>query len=138
MQQILLNSIAVGGPVVALTNKSIAASRTGAGLTVATFKTDNTGVASGGVTPGGTGAGSYAPQWLSGGGTPSNYDVRWTVVSGTLTTGTTGTWLNLGTTRNWTINAGAGIGTKTAVGTVEIRDVGTLAVLATATITISA
>lgn len=122
---------------VSLTNKSIYSSRIGAGLVRSTFNLQNTGVASGVVNPAGTGGGSYAPQWLSG-GTPANYDARWTIVSGVPTTGTTGIYQNLGTTRTWTLDAPGGFGTVTAIGTVEIRDAATLIVLATATIQLDA
>lgn len=75
--------------------------------------------------------------WLTGLGAASDYEVRWTTVSGTLTGGTDGAWESLGTTRNWTRNRTSDTpGTTTVVGTVEIRNASTLVVLASATITI--
>lgn len=121
--------------VVSLTNHSPYASNTGVGTITATFTLDNAGLASETTLPGGTIG--YAPEWLSA-GTPANYDCRWTTLSGTLSTGTAGVWQNLGTTRAWSRNAGAGVGVMTCSGTLEIRDAATLTVLATATITLTA
>lgn len=73
--------------------------------------------------PGGT--------WL-GGGSASAYDIRWTNVSGSPNSGTTGTWLNLGTTRTWSKTTNG-----SAVGTVEIRLAASpYTVVATSTVTI--
>lgn len=77
---------------------------------------------------------SYA--WLNGGGGAS-YDVFATLLTGTLDLGTTGSWLNLGTTRNWRVDRSA-LGVKTATMGMQIRDAGTLAVVAAATFTITA
>jgi hypothetical protein len=71
------------------------------------------------------------------GGLGSGYDIRWTVVSGTLTTGTTGTWQSLSAGITYGRNRVA-VGIATASGTVEIRDASTLAVLATSTVTLEA
>ena len=120
---------------VSLTNHSPYASNVGVGLIAATFTLDNAGLASETTLPGGTIG--HAPEWLSA-GTPANYDCRWTTLSGTLSTGTSGTWQNLGTTRAWSRNAGAGVGVMTCRGTLEIRDAATLIVLATATIQLDA
>lgn len=75
--------------------------------------------------------------WLTGSGVNSDYEARWTTTSGTLTSGTTGTWLGLGTLREWYVTRSSG-GTSTVVGTLEIRAASSLAVLATATITLNA
>lgn len=75
-------------------------------------------------------------EWLSAGNTPADYDVRVTETSGTFATGTVGTWLNLGTTRDWTQtrNFGtSGIGTTSVTYQVEIRDASTLEVLSDTT-----
>lgn len=45
-------------------------------------------------------AGSSDHTWLIS-GAASDYDVRATLNSGALSTGTVGAWLNLGTSRNW-------------------------------------
>lgn len=122
--------------VVSLTNKTIAAVGTSPGTSTAEFQLLNTGEALGIVTPSGSGAGTYLPQW--GQGLPgAGYDARFTVTSGALSGGTAGVWLNLGTSRSWT-RGRAALGISTVIGTMEIRDAGTLAVLATATIELSA
>jgi hypothetical protein len=40
--------------------------------------------------------------------TPGDYECNATVTSGSLSSGTTGTWLSLGTTRSWTRGAASG------------------------------
>lgn len=135
MQQIMLRPQVLA--IIALSNHTIYSSRIGAGVITSTFTLSNTGVASGNSNPSGFGGGSYAPEWLTL-GTAANYDARWTNVSGAPTTGTTGTWLNLGTSRSWTMDGPGGMGTNVAIGTVEIRDAATLVVLATATIELDA
>lgn len=67
----------------------------------------------------------------------SAYEVRATVTSGTFTSGTAGSWLSLGSIRNWTCDQ-ATDGTKTVTATFEIRNATSLAVLTTATITLTA
>ena len=122
--------------IVQLTNKSIYATNSSPGTAIAQFQLLNTGEAIGTSTPSGFGGGSYLPEWGSG-LVGANYDCRFTLTSGTVTTGTTGTWLNLGTSRSWTRNRTAP-GIHTVIGTMEIRDASTLAVLATATIDLTA
>lgn len=76
--------------------------------------------------------------WLSA-GAASSYDVRATLSSGALTSGTTGSWLNLGTTRSWNVTrTNNAPGTDTATLTIEIRDATSLIVLATVTVVITA
>ena len=72
-------------------------------------------------------------------GSAASFEARATVTSGSLTSGTTGSWLNLGTTRTWTRNDTTFDAVPTeCVMTVEIRHATTLVVHATATITLSA
>lgn len=103
----------------------------------ATYELLNTGVArktEGAVTT------NFPGEWLLA-GTAANYEARATVLSGSFTSGTFGSYLNLGTTRTWgnAIALGPG-GTGDAVGTmlVEIRPAGGGAVLDSATILINA
>lgn len=122
--------------VVSLSNRTIDAVVGSPGTATAQYQLLSTGEAIGSVSPSGSGAGSYLPEWgqgLAGAG----YDARFTITSGTLSTGTAGTWLNLGTTRSWTRSRSA-LGISAVTGTMEIRDAGTLVVLATATITLTA
>jgi hypothetical protein len=78
--------------------------------------------------------GTAAPSSTSG------YEGRATLQSGTApTSGTIGSWENLGTSRSWSnVNSGLDDSTITSVILVEIRNAATLAVVDSATITISA
>jgi hypothetical protein len=78
--------------------------------------------------------------WLHGmGGSVGDYEVRATVVSGSLTAGTTGSWLNCGTTRTWTLtNSAVDNSTITAVLTIEIRLASSGVVQDSAAVTLSA
>jgi hypothetical protein len=67
---------------------------------------------------------------------PSDYEVRASIVSGSLTSGTTGSWLALTSNRTWTVSRDT-VGTSTCVFTVEIRK-GSGSTLASATITLEA
>lgn len=75
--------------------------------------------------------------WLSPQVGMGQFEVRATLVSGSLTTGTTGSWLNLGTTRTWTVSR-SGEGVSAAVLTIEIRLASSGVVQDTATVTFSA
>lgn len=67
----------------------------------------------------------------------TNYEVFATLNSGTLTAGTTGSWLGLETTRTWTRNR-TSVGSNTAELALEIRRKGTTTVLASCTVTLTA
>lgn len=76
--------------------------------------------------------------WLTA-GSAADYEVRATVTSGTLTSGTTGSWLSLGITRAWNVTrTNNAPGTDAATITVEIRLAATGTVLATVTVTMTA
>jgi hypothetical protein len=67
----------------------------------------------------------YVPEgdWVIPNGSASLYEVRATLNSGSLTTGTTGSWLSLGTTREWTLTRStAGISAVSL--TIDIRLIG--------------
>lgn len=74
-------------------------------------------------------------QWDNVVGTVGNYEIYVSKTSGDTPTGTLNTWLNLGTTRDWTLTATAG-NFKTCVLAVQIRDTATSTVQATATLTL--
>jgi hypothetical protein len=57
--------------------------------------------------------------WLQSGGVAGDYQVRATVNSGALSSGTTGTWLALSTTREWFVQSAGGF--ESATITLEIR-----------------
>lgn len=77
-------------------------------------------------------------NWLTGGGVVSNYEVRATLVSGTLdTSDPTGVWLSCSTTRSWVVtNSRQNNSVKTAQLTIEIRQGAT--VLDSASVTLQA
>lgn len=78
-------------------------------------------------------------DWISPKGGASNfYEARATVTSGSLTTGTTGAWLGLGTTRTWTLTQSSAGLTSTCIFTVEIRRASDSVVVDSATITLTA
>lgn len=78
-------------------------------------------------------------DWISPKGSASDfYEARATVTSGSLTSGTAGSWLPLGTTRTWTKTATPGTGVQTCVFTLEIRRASDSVVVDTATITLQA
>ena len=61
--------------------------------------------------------------WKTGGGSGSDYDIRYTKTSGTTPTGSSvNTWLNLASTADWILTESTnGNSTKTCSGTLEIR-----------------
>lgn len=76
--------------------------------------------------------------WMNG-GTAANYDIRATIVSGTVTTGTTGSWLSLSGGQSWSKTRTSNLaGTDTVVLTIEIRDASTLSVLDSGTVQLDA
>lgn len=81
-------------------------------------------------------------QWLFIAPTTTNntglFAARCTVTGGALTSGPTGTWDALDTTRTWAVSAGAPDTTAAATFTIEIRDVDTETVQDTAAIDLSA
>lgn len=66
------------------------------------------------------------------------YEVRVTVTSGTLTSGTTGSWLALSTNREWSVINNISGTISTVIMTVEIRSTSSGTVLGSATITLTA
>ncbi len=68
----------------------------------------------------------------------SGYEARATLLSGTLSSGTTGAWQNLGVTREWSREASPGTGLHTTSFTLEIRRASDATVLASETITLQA
>lgn len=84
-------------------------------------------------------SGTYAGEWLVG-GSPSDYEVRFSLLSGSVSGGTLNTWLSLATTRNVNVSAlRTTIGETTVSGTVlvEIRTTSGL-ILDSATVVLSA
>lgn len=75
-------------------------------------------------------------DWLIS-GSAGDYEVRATLNSGTLTTGTTGSFQVLSTTRAWTVQRTI-VGIGSANLTIEIRRVGTTTILASASVILTA
>jgi hypothetical protein len=75
--------------------------------------------------------------WVVPGDAAPNYDVKATIVSGAVSTGTIGSWLNLGTTRSWTVSQN-GAGENSATITVQIAYTGTTTVLDQVEVTLTA
>jgi hypothetical protein len=96
---------------------------------------------SGGQVQGSTIFGGTSPffieNWVTPTSAAADYEAFITVTSGSLTGGTTGSWVALSSTRSWYIQS-TSTGTTTCVFTVQIRQVGTATVLDTATITLNA
>lgn len=67
----------------------------------------------------------------------ANYEARATVNSGSLTSGTTGSWIALSSSRSWTLDQ-TSVGAISCNLTIEIRHATSLAVLDTASITLEA
>ena len=83
-------------------------------------------------------ASTILESWLLN-GSASSFEVRATVTSGSLSSGTTGSWLACSSDRTWSVvNSAADNSTISVVMTVEIRDASTLVVADSATITIEA
>ena len=76
-------------------------------------------------------------QWVTPTSFASDYEVYATLVSGSLTGGTTGAWLSLGTTREWYVEE-TGSGTSLATLSFDVRKIGTTTVLDTWTINLEA
>lgn len=119
-----------GGSGVSITNQTVNA--LGSGYQEAGYQLTNTGIANGLY----NGATSYRENWLNS-GSPADYEVRVTDIGGGLIGGSgAGSWLSLGTTRQWWVGesfSGASISNNILV---EIRDVATSTVQDSATITL--
>jgi hypothetical protein len=75
--------------------------------------------------------------WLTGGGTNADYEIRWTIISTTPTTGVTGTWINMSVGEDWSMQANLTL--RSCQGLVEIRQVAAPnTVLASTTVTLNA
>lgn len=76
-------------------------------------------------------------DWISPKQQMSQFECRFHVTSGSLGSGTVDTWLNLGTTRTWTVGRTSD-GTTTVVGTLEIGYAGLNTALKSCTVTLQA
>ena len=124
---------AMGGDKISLSGVSV--SSVGSGSQTATYTLESDGDVVTATTPGGSiDAGDWIDPKAS---APSDYEVQATLNAGTLTSGTTGSWLALSSNRTWTLQQVV-VGTATQVSlTIEIRK-GSGATLASATVTLDA
>lgn len=103
--------------------------------------TQSSGTANAAISFGNTGSNGYAGEWLNPNPQPTtfcdNYEILATVVSGTLSSGTAGSWLNLGTARGWSRTRSSS-GTSACTVNFKIRKVGTGTNLVDVNITLSA
>lgn len=120
-------------PIVAVPNSSVTNIRAAPAIATAGFRMESTGDYSKLVQATYTDLGDWiVPKDLAGAG----YECRATLVSGTLSSGTTGSWLALNTNREWTVSASSTI--QSCSFTLEIRDASSLVVLSTCTIDLHA
>ena len=133
MSILLAAFAAIGGDQIALSG--VAVSSVGSGSQTATYTLESDGDVVRATTPLGS---SDIGDWIDPkASAPSDYEVRATLNSGTLTSRTTGSWLALTSNRSWTLTQ-ATVGAATQVDlTIEIRK-GSGATLASATITLEA
>ena len=79
--------------------------------------------------------------WCVPGASSANFEVYATLLAGSLTSGTTGSWLSLGTTRTWDVSLtylGSDIDAVIAALSLEIRAIGTTEILATGGVNLTA
>lgn len=123
----------------AITNKTATAQSVAPSGVTATYTLANTGVASysfwngsSNTTP------AISGEWLTV-GTGADFECFCTLNSGTLNSGTTGTWMALSTTRAWTCLFTSGsAGSNSASITVQLRRVSDSVVVSSATISLTA
>ena len=133
MSILLAAFAAIGGDQIALSNVNVLS--IGAGSQTATYTLESDGdVVSDSTIFGPVDEGDWITPKAN---APSDYEVQATLNAGTLTSGTTGSWLALTSNRSWTLTQ-ATVGAATQVDlTIEIRK-GSGATLASATITLEA
>lgn len=128
----LLGSVA-SDPLIVLNNQTIVDATAGARNATAGYRLTSGGQAQSQINTTFT----TLEQWCTPTAEAVNYEVLVTVTSGSLSTGTSGSYVALSSTQTWTRTATVG-NINTCVFTAQIRRVGTGTVLATATITLEA
>jgi hypothetical protein len=133
MSILLAAFAAMGGDKISLSG--VAVTSVGAGSQTATYTLESDGDVVRATTPLGS---SDIGDWIDPkANAPSDYEVQATLNAGTLTSGTTGSWLALTSNRSWTLTR-ATVGAADQVDlTIEIRK-GSGATLASATVTLDA
>lgn len=131
-----INTLLVGvvsSATITISDVTVSASNGGAGAN-ASYELQTDGDISQSINGSASNIGEWVVPRSAAGG---NFEVFATLNSGTLSTGTTGSWLDLGSDRSWGVSQ-AIVGTKTAVIGLEIRRVGTTTVLDSCTVTLEA
>jgi hypothetical protein len=122
---------AIGGDKISLSGVAVAS--IGAGSQTATYTLESDGDVVRETTPLGS---SDIGDWIDPkANAPSDYEVQATLNSGTLTSGTTGSWLALTSNRSWTLTRATVGAADTVDLTIEIRK-GSGATLASAPVTL--
>ena len=116
--------------VISISNVTAQAVTTSPTAAVAQYRLENDGDI--GATSGTNTVGDIG-DWITPKTNMASYECRATMLSGSLTTGTTGAWINLATTRTWTVSR-SGVGTNLASMTLEIRRASDGTVMDSATI----
>lgn len=129
-----LARMGAGGPVIAITNRSISHTSGGILPASATYTLGSDGVV---YRQTGSSPAVALETWDNQSATVGNYEAKVTVTSGALTSGTTGSWVSLGSSKSWDLSISAG-GYDQCVFTVEIRLASSGVVLDSATITLTA
>jgi len=126
--------LAGGGDLVSISNATISSIDADPAAASSQYRIASTGSIDSIRSPGGT---TSLGNWVVPTSSASNYEAKATVTSGTLTSGTTGSFISCAASPTWT-RVATTRGTFTAVITVDIRLIGTTTVLATASITLTA
>lgn len=132
----LLNGLWYGPAAVALTDHLVEDEQTAPTDSEVRFRLNSSGVAQSYTTTDAAYT-DISGEWLAS-GLNSDFESRATLLTGTLTSGTTGTWQVLSTSREWTVAFTGANGNKECSFTLEIRRVSDSVVVATATITLRA
>lgn len=117
---------------IAITNQTIADANVGGASS--TYSLTAAGLVQSITTIGGT---TTLESWALGSFSASSYEAVVTLVSGTLTSGTVGTAVNLSTGPQWNVTQG-GVGTKTCSFTIVIRYAGGGANITSASVSLTA
>ena len=132
MSGIQMAVLGSGTPVINVSAQFIAAGAVGTATALYRLGSD------GKVYQGINGTVSELEQWCVPSFFAGDYEARATVTIGSLTTGTTGTWLSLGTTRDWTLQETISGNTSNCTFTIELRRAGSTVVIDSATIDLEA
>lgn len=123
----------VGGDRIVLTGQNLLASS--AGVATITYRVGSDGFVYEVVN---AGSPSALEQWCTPAANAGNYEARVTVTVGSLSSGTTGSWLALTSTRDWTLQETTPGNTSNCTFTIEIRPAGGGSTLTSATIDLEA